>query len=443
MLKIFFVSVFLLVNILLAQKSEEEKNILLSGQRGTKYGRDFIFDIKNPLISGLLKEQFGFGKTYDEIKVPAFYLDKHEVSIAQYKNFLNDFAEAYLNGELDEKLRKIFDRNIILKTFYEEVFVNESDSLRKDLRTNIETIRDTEKERTRKNTLYFVYDGNNKLVDLEIGDLKVGGPAGQVESDFLKYLKEKLKEKIVFGYTKDKNLKLLFYLFPYCSDKQRNLDYFYLSPGGNSEYGLFPVTGIDYYCAMLYAAWNNKRLPTEIEFETAGKYRKINTGVAIENKYEFKNADFPCEMITPENPEKFRLPVNYAYENKDNPSDYIAVNHADFIQNGFYHLVGNVAEWQADSYLNNPYQALTIFKNKTPHEIILDNAQGEIDKFKKENDQAKKMNRAIEFFTEKKAVRGGHYNSTLFFLRIQTRTGFPATYRSSTIGFRCAIDYGI
>jgi len=422
---------------LFAQIAQNNNNmILVQGQQGTKYGFALTSNADNPFIRDLLSEQYGYSKTYNDIKVPDFYLDRTEVSIRDYREFIKDFAwklcqQIASNPELmsnlpvpsstplQDELDKIWKINPVLKEFYDFLIVDKSKNKLSmpQLRVNVKAFYGKAKS-DEKNTLYFSYDneGDKNLKEIIIGDYRPGRIAR--DNDILSILVTnfRLSHALPSGIEDNADVRLLFYLLPFV-ESQKILNNFYFSDGLSD--GL-PIFGVDYYCAMFYAAWKNKRLPTELEYETAGK---LNPKGKESNK--LMDAVYPVQFKDIAG--IYRLPANYKYEGKSG-ADYKFVDDENYKQNGFYHLVGNVAEWMADSYNTNPYTLFTNYNNVSPYEAV----------FKHLVEKLKTVFGIENLLNDQKCTRGGNYNSVLFYLRIQTRVPVSPFYRSPTIGFRCA-----
>lgn len=101
-----------------------------------------------------------------------------------------------------------------------------------------------------------------------------------------------------------------------------------------SEKANHPVTHVNWYAAMAYAKWANKRLPTEAEWEKAAR------GGLTGQKYPWGNAE--------PDPNK----VNY----EGNVGDTAPVGSYPPNRYGLYDMAGNVAEWCLDKYSIDFYE---------------------------------------------------------------------------------------
>lgn len=140
-----------------------------------------------------------------------------------------------------------------------------------------------------------------------------------------------------------------------------------------------PVTYITWYSASAYCHWRNARLPTEAEWEYAA-----SGGL---ERPEFPWGDAPP---TPTG-------ANWSGASIDHPTDV-----GQFPANGYglYDMVGNVWEYTADRWPDNP---------------------------------SKPGQSNIRY-----AIRGGSYGAGVVNLRVRYRDSHPALGSGPHVGFRCA-----
>ena len=153
----------------------------------------------------------------------------------------------------------------------------------------------------------------------------------------------------------------------------------------------FPAMGMSWSDAVAYCKWAGKRLPTEAEWEKAGRgesKRRYPWGDEFGTGHANLDGDtdgFPY-LAPPGSFESGRSPY------------------------GLYDITGNVAEWVADSYDEQYYQ-------KSPYRDPLGPEEG-----------------------QHKVIRGGSWRETPQGARLSKRFQAKMWRTDSTIGIRCARD---
>ena len=107
-----------------------------------------------------------------------------------------------------------------------------------------------------------------------------------------------------------------------------------------------PVTNVTWQQAMMYCVHNNKRLPTEAEWEAAARLREAD-GSRVVSDYPWGNSDVDCA----------RAVLDQAGCGSDEPQS-VGTTPRGHSYYGVADLTGNVREWvfdryQADTYENN------------------------------------------------------------------------------------------
>lgn len=148
-----------------------------------------------------------------------------------------------------------------------------------------------------------------------------------------------------------------------------------------------PVVGIAWKEAQAFCQWQNKRLPTEAEWEKASRGKRPI-------KYPWGN----------EEPDKTRLNFN-SQVGKTTPVGSYPTGKSDY---GLFDLSGNVAEWVQDWHFPEYY----LFSPK-------------------ENPPGPEK-------SHYKIIRGGNWQNNAEDVRLTYRNATVPKARSKTIGFRCA-----
>jgi formylglycine-generating enzyme required for sulfatase activity len=145
-----------------------------------------------------------------------------------------------------------------------------------------------------------------------------------------------------------------------------------------------PVVGVSWVDAVLYCRWRGGRLPTEAEWEYAARAGTEGT------IYDDLNN------------------IAWYLDNSDGATHPVGLKKPNSL--GLYDMLGNTWEWCADWY------SRTYYRN-SPMENPL--------------------NRGGLFM---RVARGGAWMSALKYVRLANRAGYPPTYTSKFVGFRCAKD---
>lgn len=152
----------------------------------------------------------------------------------------------------------------------------------------------------------------------------------------------------------------------------------------------YPVVGVSWFDAMKYARWAGKRLPTEAEWEYAGRGG-------------LKDNDFP-------NGNEWNIPLR-----RNDSVGYwenLTVSVKSFEPNayGLYDMGGNVWEWTTDIYQHDYYRNSPEDNPRGPHEGTT------------------------------RVIRGGSWHSGKMCHKVFFRKGLIPNWVDFAVGFRCAKD---
>ena len=170
---------------------------------------------------------------------------------------------------------------------------------------------------------------------------------------------------------------------------------------------LYPVTMVTWYDARAYAEWAHKRLPTEAEFEKAGRGTDAR-------RWPWGDKMEPDRVNT--------------YYNVGSASNVNALPRGASPY-GVMDLSGNVDEWTSDDFV--PYEG-----SKAPYGLF----QGKVSVVSTAEDRVLKMSEQKTVDRHYKVLRGGSWKGDPFSTSLFHRNYAFANYASDFYGFRCASD---
>ncbi|HUU46329.1 MAG TPA: formylglycine-generating enzyme family protein [Acidobacteriota bacterium] len=177
--------------------------------------------------------------------------------------------------------------------------------------------------------------------------------------------------------------------FEFCESTGAKLPEFWEMGVFNSgpDYQNHPVVGVSWGDAKAYAEWRGMRLPTEAEWEYAGRGGLVGMSYPTGDEIDSSTANYTIEGVA-----TGTVPVG------------------SYPPNGFglHDMSGNVSEWVAD-YYDGDYYAVAPVDNPTGPE------KGKF-----------------------RVFRGGGWHSGPFCNRVYFRNALPSNFRDYNLGFRCA-----
>jgi gamma-glutamyl hercynylcysteine S-oxide synthase len=169
--------------------------------------------------------------------------------------------------------------------------------------------------------------------------LETGG-APQLENSFAKFFNKTIKESIEFAADKEKLEHPMYWRRDPDGDWQQRVFDRYVPLQDNQ-----PVVHVSWYEAEAFCAWAGRRLPTEVEWETAASGEPAANGCSLSNK----RRHFPWGDTPPTADE-----ANLDWQNG---IVEIGAHEAGDSAFGCRQMIGNVWEWTVDNFA--PYPGFT------------------------------------------------------------------------------------